>query len=132
MNWPFESKIVKKMNEAAYTKVANYMQCHAAEFMNGDEDTHKRAQSIADAINAKDNSKCIVDSDKQLVDDVLLCLSSMGEHIKNGFPNALVACGYDPSIVFMVGDTAEDGQSKCAYLRLTILNWPNKGGAATA
>lgn len=132
MNWPFESKNVKKMNEAAYNKVANYMQCHAAEFMNGDEATHKRAQSIADAINAKDNSKCIVDSDKALVDDVLKCLSSMGEHISNGFPNALVACGYDPSIVFMVGDTAEDGQSKCVYLRLTILNWPDKGGTATA
>ena len=33
MNWPFDSKNVKKMNEAAYSKVANYMQCHAAEFM---------------------------------------------------------------------------------------------------
>ena len=132
MNWPFESKNVKKMNEAAYNKVANYMQCHAAEFMNGDEATHKRAQSIADAINAKDNSKCIVDTDKALVDDVLQCLTSMGEHISNGYPNALVACGYDPSIVFMVGDTAEDGQSKCVYLRLTILDWPNKGGAASA
>lgn len=132
MNWPFESKNVKKMNEAAYNKVANYMQCHAAEFMNGDEATHNRAQSIADAINAKDNSKCIVESDKALVDDVLQCLASMGEHIINGYPNALVACGYDPSIVFMVGDTAEDGQSKCVYLRLTILNWPDKGGTATA
>lgn len=132
MNWPFESKNVKKMNETAYNKVANYMQCHAAEFMNGDEATHKRAQSIADAINAKDTSKCIVDIDKALVDDVLQCLASMREHIKNGFPNALVACGYDPSIVFMVGDTAEDGQSKCVYLRLTILDWPKKGGAASA
>lgn len=100
--------------------------------MNGDEATHKRAQSIADAINAKDNSKCLVDSDKSLVDDVLQCLASMGEHIVNGYPNALVACGYDPSIVFMVGDTAEDGQSKCVYLRLTILNWPNKGETASA
>lgn len=132
MNWPFESKLVKKMNESAYNKVANYMQCHAAEFMNGDDKTHERAQSIADAINAQDNSKCVVESDKQLVDDVLVCLSSMREHISNGFPNALVACGYDPSIVFMVGDTAEDGKSKCAYLRLTILNWPNKDGAASA
>ena len=114
MNWPFESKNVKKMNEAAYNRVANYMQCHVAEFMNGDEATHNRAQSIADAINAKDNSKCIVDSDRALVDDVLLCL----------FPNALVACGYDPSIMFMVGDNAEDGQSKCVYIRLTILEWP--------
>ena len=132
MNWPFESKNVKKMNETAYNKVANYMQCHAAEFMNGDEATHKRAQSIADAINAKDNSKCLVDSDKALVDDVLQCLASMGEHIINGYPNALVACGYDPSIVFMVGDTEEDGVSKCVYLRLTILDWPKKGGAASA
>ena len=131
MNWPFESKNVRQMNETAYNKVVNYMQCHAASFMNGDETTHKRAQSIADAINAKDNSKCIVDSDKALVDDVLQCLSSMGEHIKNGYPNALVACGYDPSIVFMVGDTAEDGNSKCAYFRLTLLDWPKKGGAAT-
>lgn len=124
MNWPFESKNVKKMNESAYSKVVNYMQCHSAEFMNGDETTHNRAQSIADAINAKDNSKCIVDSDRALVDDVLRCLSSMGEHIKNGFPNALVACGYDPSIVFMVGDTAEDGQSTCVYIRLAIIDWP--------
>jgi hypothetical protein len=124
MNWPFESKNVKKMNEAAYNRVSNYMQCHVAEFMNGDEATHNRAQSIADAINAKDNSKCIVDSDRALVDDILLCLSSMGEHIKDGFPNALVACGYDPSIMFMVGDNAEDGQSKCVYIRLTILEWP--------
>lgn len=26
MNWPFESKNVKQMNETAYNKVANYTQ----------------------------------------------------------------------------------------------------------
>ena len=132
MNWPFESKHVKKMNASAYNRVAKYMQGHAAEFMNGDEKTHERAQSIADAINAQDNSKCIVESDKSLVDDVLLCLSSMREHIKGGFPNAMIACGYDPSVVFMVADYESEGKSSCAYLRLTILNWPKKDGTATA
>ena len=58
MNWPFESKLVKELNQTAYDRVYDYMQSHAHEFLLNNETTHKRAQAIADAVNAEDPSKC--------------------------------------------------------------------------
>ena len=100
MNWPFESKLVKELNQTAYDRVYDYMQSHAHEFLLNNEKTHKRAQAIADAVNAEDPSKCGADS--VLAENIIACIKSMREHIVDYYPNAIVACGHDPSVLFML------------------------------
>lgn len=119
MNWPIESKYIRCVNETAFDKVADYMKAHADEFRGDDEQTHARAQSIVDALNANDPGKCIVDGDKALVENVDKFLQSMSALVdKKGYPNALIACGYDPGVVYMVSD------DKCtARAQTRCLKW---------
>ena len=116
MNWPIESKYIRCVNETAFDKVDAYMKAHADEFRGDDEQTHARAQSIVDALNANDSGKCIVEGDKELVENVDKFLQSMSALVdKKGYPNALIACGYDPGVVYMVSDDkrTERAQTRC-------------------
>jgi hypothetical protein len=106
------------------------MQSHMGDFLFLNDATHKRAQSIADAVNAKDPEKCLVKDDGVLVKHILACLSSLSEHVKNGIPNVIITCGHDPSVLFMVGDTP-DAKSTCMGIRLCVCDWENPAGTAT-
>lgn len=130
MNYPIDSKIVQKLNWFAYDSVSRYMQSHMGDFISLNDATHKRAQSIADAVNAKDPEKCLVKDDGVLVEGVLSCLRSLSEHVKNGTPNVIITCGHDPSVLFMVGDTP-DAQSTCMGIRLCVCDWEKPAGNAT-
>lgn len=121
MNWPFETKEIKKLNNSAWIDIAMYMDSHAREFRNDDEATHQRAQTIADAVNANDPSLCGVDS--KLATAIISCLDTMRKHISGGYPNALIACGFEPSVMFMVADNADEGKTTCVYFKLTLVDW---------
>ena len=127
MNWPFDSKLVKELNETAYNRVRDYMQSHAAEFLLNNDKTHKRAQAIADAVNAGEPSKCGADS--VLAENIIACLKSMRENIANAYPNAIVACGHDPSVLFMLADT--EAKTTCLCFTITVADWKNGNGTAS-
>jgi hypothetical protein len=118
MNWPIESKCIRFVNETAFDKVTAYMKAHADEFRGDDEQTHARAQSIVDALNANDPGKCIVEGDKELVENVDKFLQSMCALVdKKGYPNATIACGYDPGVVYMVSDTKRTARAQTMCLK---------------
>lgn len=129
MNWPFESKLVKELNKTAYNKVYDYMQSHAHEFLLNNEKTHKRAQAIADAVNAEDPSKYGADS--VLAENIIACIKSMREHITDYYPNAIVACGHDPSVLFMLADNEAEAKTTCVCFTVTITDWKASSGTAS-
>ena len=129
MNWPFDSKLVKELNASAYNRVRDYMQLHSAEFLLNNDKTHKRAQAIADAVNAEEPSKC--GSDSVLAENIIACLKSMREHITDAYPNALVACGYDPSVLFMLADTEAEAKTTCVCFSITLTDWKSGNGTAS-
>ena len=129
MNWPFESKLVKELNQTAYDRVYDYMQSHAHEFLLNNEKTHKRAQAIADAVNAEDPSKC--GDDSVLAENIIACIKSMREHIVDYYPNAIVACGHDPSVLFMLADTKAEAKTTCVCFTVTITDWKASSGTAS-
>ena len=129
MNWPFDSKLVKELNQTAYDRVYDYMQSHAHEFLLNNEKTHKRAQAIADAVNAEDPSKCGADS--VLAENIIACIKSMREHIVDYYPNAIVACGHDPSVLFMLADTEAESKTTCVCFTITITDWKTSSGTAS-
>ena len=129
MNWPFDSKLVKELNKTAYNRVHDYMQSHSAEFLLNNDKTHKRAQDIADAVNAEDPSKC--GSDSVLAENIIACLKSMRENIANAYPNAIVACGHDPSVLFMLADTEAEAKTTCVCFTITITDWKAAHGTAS-
>lgn len=120
MNFPISRDVLKKFNNSTSLKIGMYFQSHPTAFIRNDDETHARAQAIADAVNAGDPSKSSQDS--ELVGYILDVLNDMRGRI-NGYPNVLVTCGYDPSILFMVADTEEDAKSSCVYMRLCLANW---------
>lgn len=129
MNWPFDSKLVKELNKTAYNRVRDYMQSHASEFLLNNDKTHKRAQDIADAVNAEDPSKCGADS--VLAENIIACLKSMRENIANAYPNAIVACGHDPSVLFMLADTEAEAKTTCLCFTITLTDWKKGNGTAS-
>lgn len=120
MNFPMSHDLLKKFNYSTSLKIGMYFQSHPTAFIRNDSETHARAQAIADAVNAGDPSKSSQDS--ELVGYILDVLNDMRGRI-NGYPNVLVACGYDPSVLFMVADTEEEAKSSCVYMRLCLNNW---------
>ena len=120
MNFPMSHDLLKKFNNSTSLKIGMYFQSHPTAFIRNDTETHARAQAIADAVNAGDPSKS--SQDGELVGYILDVLNDMRGRI-NGYPNVLVACGYDPSVLFMVADTEEEAKSSCVYMRLCLNNW---------
>lgn len=120
MNFPMSHDLLKKFNYSTSLKIGMYFQSHPTAFIRNDSETHARAQAIADAVNAGDPSKS--SQDGELVGYILDVLNDMRGRI-NGYPNVLVACGYDPSVLFMVADTEEEAKSSCVYMRLCLNNW---------
>jgi hypothetical protein len=120
MNFPISTEKVKKFNYSTCLKIGMYFQDNPTAFVRNDDETHARAQAIADAVNAGDPSKSSQDS--VLVGYILEVLADMKARVA-GYPNVLVACGYDPSILFMVADTEEEAKSSCVFMRLCLTNW---------